>query len=435
LAKKSEKCVDWNRREPVVNIIEKILARASDREQVRPGEIVEARINSAMVHDITGPLTVESWKKLEETKVWDPDRIVVIFDHFLPPPTEQAAKLQKMMRDFVDEQGIRNFYDIGRGGVCHQVMPEKGHVHPGDVIVGADSHTCTYGAFGAFSTGIGSTEMAAVFSTGHLWFKVPRTIRINVTGSFAPFVMAKDLILQVLGKLGVSGANYRGIEFTGQTVEDMSVAGRMTLCNMSIEAGAKTGVVAPDVKTAEYLGASSSNSFESLRSDGDSAYERTIEIDASTLSPQVARPHSPDNVAPIEEIPESRVDQAFLGSCTNGRTEDLRIAAKILDGKRVHDHTRLIVTPASQDVYQNCLEEGLLEIFTQSGAIVTNPGCGICIGIHLGVLAPGDVCVSSSNRNFVGRMGSPQAKIFLASPATVAASAITGRITDPRKLS
>ena len=427
--------MDWNRREPVVNIIEKILARASDREQVRPGEIVEARINSAMVHDITGPLAVESWKKLEETKVWDPDRIVVIFDHFLPPPTEQAAKLQKMMRDFVDEQGIRNFYDIGRGGVCHQVMPEKGHVHPGDVIVGADSHTCTYGAFGAFSTGIGSTEMAAVFATGHLWFKVPRTIRVNVTGSFSPFVMAKDLILQVLGKLGVSGANYRGIEFTGQTVEDMSVAGRMTLCNMSIEAGAKTGVVAPDVKTAEYLGASSSNSFESLRSDGDSAYERTIEIDASTLSPQVARPHSPDNVAPIEEIPESRVDQAFLGSCTNGRTEDLRIAAKILDGKRVHDHTRLIVTPASQDVYQSCLKEGLLEIFTQSGAIVTNPGCGICIGIHLGVLAPGDVCVSSSNRNFVGRMGSPQAKIFLASPATVAASAITGRITDPRKLS
>jgi homoaconitate hydratase family protein len=277
--------------------------------------------------------------------------------------------------------------------------------------------------------------MAAVFATGHLWFKVPRTIRVNVTGSLAPFVMAKDLILQVLGKLGVSGANYRGIEFTGQTVEDMSIAGRMTLCNMSIEAGAKTGIVAPDMKTVKYFGASSSNSFERLESDGDSTYERTIEIDASTLSPQVARPHSPDNVAPIEEMPESRVDQAFLGSCTNGRTEDLRMAAKILDGRRVHDHTRLIVTPASQDVYQRCLKEGLLEIFAQSGAIVTNPGCGICIGIHLGVLAPGDVCVSSSNRNFVGRMGSPQAKIFLASPATVAASAIRGRITDPRKLS
>ena len=418
-----------------MNIIEKILAKASGRKQVHPGEIVEAEIKSAMIHDITGPIAVQSWKKLEEAKVWDPDRVVVIFDHFLPPPTEQAASLQKMMRGFVDEQGIRNFYDIGRGGICHQVMPERGHVHPGDVIVGADSHTCTYGAFGAFSTGIGSTEMAAVFATGQLWFKVPRTIKINITGSFAPFVMSKDLILHILGELGVSGANYRGIEFTGQTIEDMSISGRMTLCNMSIEAGAKTGIVAPDTKTAEYLGASSSNSYQDISSDEDSKYERTIQIDASTLSPQVARPHSPDNVVPIEEMSETRIDQAFLGSCTNGRTEDLRIAARILDGRRVHNCTRLIVTPASQDVYWECLQEGLFEVFTQSGAVVTNPGCGICIGTHMGILAPGDVCVSSSNRNFIGRMGSPQAKIFLASPATVAASAIAGRITDPRKLS
>lgn len=418
-----------------MNIIEKILAKASGREQVHPGEIVEAEINSAMVHDITGPIAVQSWKKLEETKIWNPNRIVVIFDHLVPPPTEQAAHLQKMMRDFVDQQGIRNFYDIGRGGVCHQVMPEKGHVHPGDVIVGADSHTCTYGAFGAFSTGIGSTEMAAVFATGRLWFKVPRTIKINVTGSFAPSVMSKDLMLHILGRLGASGANYRAIEFTGPAIEDMSMAGRMALCNMSIEAGAKTGVVAPDAKTAEYLHVNPVESVQSIRSDEDSAYERTIKIDASTLSPQVARPHSPDNVAPIEEIPETRIDQAFLGSCTNGRTEDLRIAAHILEGRKVHSHTRLIVTPASQDVYQECLREGLLEIFTQSNAIVTNPGCGICIGIHMGILSPGDVCLSSSNRNFVGRMGSPRAKIFLASPATVAASAVTGRITDPRKLS
>jgi homoaconitate hydratase family protein len=418
-----------------VNIIEKILAKASRREEVRPGEIVEAEIKSAMIHDITGPIAVQSWRKLEEAKVWDPDRVVVIFDHFLPPPTEQAASLQKMMRGFVDEQGIRSFYDVGRGGICHQVMPEKGHVHPGDVIVGADSHTCTYGAFGAFSTGIGSTEMAAVFATGRLWFKVPRTIKINVNGSFAPSVMSKDLILHILAKLGVSGANYRGMEFTGQAVEDMSISGRMTLCNMSIEAGAKTGIVAPDTKTAEYLGASSSNSFHDIGSDEDSKYERTIQIDASTLSPQVARPHSPDNVIPIEEMPETRIDQAFLGSCTNGRTEDLRIAARILDGRKVHNCTRLIVTPASQDVYRECLREGLIEILTESGAVVTNPGCGICIGIHMGILAPGDVCVSSSNRNFIGRMGSPQAKIFLASPATVAASAIAGRITDPRKLS
>jgi 3-isopropylmalate/(R)-2-methylmalate dehydratase large subunit len=418
-----------------VNLIEKILAKASGGEQVHPGEIVEAEISSAMVHDITGPIAVQSWKKLEERKIWNPDRVVVIFDHFLPPPTEQAASLQKIMRDFVNEQGIRNFYDIGRGGICHQVMPEQGHVHPGDVIVGADSHTCTYGAFGAFSTGIGSTEMAAVFATGRLWFKVPRTIRIDVAGSLAPSVMSKDLILHILGKLGVSGANYRGMEFTGEAIEDMSISGRMTVCNMCIEAGAKAGIVAPDTKTAEYLAARSSNPFQSIRSDEDSKYERTIHVDASTLSPQVARPHSPDNVVPIEQMPETRIDQAFLGSCTNGRTEDLRIAARILDGKRLDDHTRLIVTPASQDIYRECLKEGLIEVFTQSGAVVTNPGCGICIGIHMGVLAPGDVCISSSNRNFVGRMGSSQANIFLASPATVAASAIMGKITDPRKLS
>ena len=417
-----------------MNIIEKILAKASDREHVSPGEVVEARIDSAMVHDLTGPMTVESWKKLGETRIHDPDRVVVIFDHLVPPPTEQAAKLQRMMRDFVHEQGIKNFCDMGRGGICHQVMPERGHVHPGDVIVGADSHSCTYGALGAFSTGIGSTEMAAVFATGRLWFKVPRTIKVNTQGSFAPFVMSKDLILHILGKLGVSGANYRGIEFTGPTIDEMSLAGRMTLCNMSVEAGAKNGIVRPDATTAEYL-RNVPATFQEIRSDEDSVYERTIEVDASELSPQVACPHSPANVLPIEKIPETRIDQAFLGSCTNGRTEDLRIAARILEGRKLDDHVRMIVTPASQNVYIECLREGLLDLFTQSGAIVTNPGCGACIGIHLGVLGPGDICISSSNRNFVGRMGSTEAKIFLASPATVAASAVTGRITDPRKMS
>ena len=418
-----------------MNIIEKILARASDRERVSPGELVETRIDSAMIHDLTGPMTVESWRKLEETRIHNPDGVVVIFDHLIPPPTEQAARLQQMMRDFVREQGIKNFYDIGRGGVCHQVMPERGHVRPGDVIVGADSHSCTYGALGAFSTGIGSTEMAAVLATGRLWFKVPRTIKINAHGTFAPYVMSKDLILHILGKLGVSGANYRGIEFTGPAIEEMSIAGRMTLCNMSVEAGAKTGIVAPDAKTSDYLRGRSHGAVREIRSDRDSECERTIEVDVSELSPQVACPHSPANVASIEAIPETRIDQAFLGSCTNGRTEDLRVAARILKGRRILDRVRMIVTPASQDVYQECLREGLLDIFSQSGAIVTNAGCGVCIGIHLGVLGPGDVCISSSNRNFIGRMGSPQAKIFLASPATVAASAVTGRITDPRKMS
>jgi len=418
-----------------MNILEKILARASDKEEVSPGEIVEARIDSAMVHDLTGPMTVQSWRKLDETKIRDPDRLVVIFDHLVPPPTEQAASAQQTMRDFVKEQGIKNFYDIGRGGICHQVMPEKGHVHPGDVIVGADSHTCTYGAFGAFSTGIGSTEMAAVLATGRLWFKVPTTIKIRVHGGFAPYVASKDLILHVLGKLRVSGANYRGVEFTGPTIQEMSIPGRMTLCNMSIEAGAKAGIVAFDRKTVEYLSGRGPGSFQALRSDEDAKYERTIDVEASTLSPQIARPHSPDNVGAVEELAETRVDQAFLGSCTNGRTEDLRIAAQILEGRQIHNRVRMIVTPASQEVYRECLHEGLLDVFTESGATVTNPGCGVCIGIHMGVLGPGDICISSSNRNFVGRMGSPQAQIFLASPATVAASAITGTITDPRRLS
>lgn len=416
-------------------MIEKLLAKASDREEVSPGEVVDARIDRAMVHDITGPMTVQSWKKIEQTKIWDPAKVVVIFDHLVPPPSEQAANAQRMMRDFVDEQGIRNFYDVGRGGICHQVMPEKGHVLPGDIIVGADSHTCTYGAIGAFSTGIGSTEMAAVFTAGRLWFKVPRTIRINVRGDFAPFVTSKDLILHILRKLGVSGANYKAIEFAGPTIDDMSVSGRMTLCNMSVETGAKAGMVASDARTAEYLRAKGAGSIQDMRSDKDAKYESAIEIEASTLSPAVACPHSPDNVIPVGQLPATRIDQAFLGSCTNGRTEDLRLAASILEGRRIHHRVRMIVTPASQDVYSECLREGLIDVFTQSGAIVTNPGCGVCIGIHMGVLGPGEVCVSSSNRNFIGRMGSPQARIFLGSPATVAASAITGTITDPCKLS
>ena len=418
-----------------MNIIEKILAKASGRERVSSHEVVEAVVDYAMVHDITGPIAVQSWRKLDEARIHDPDRVVVVFDHLVPPSSEQAAQLHRVMRDFVEEQGIRNFYDIGRGGVCHQLMPERGHVRPGDVIVGADSHTCTYGALGAFSTGIGSTEMAAVFATGRLWFRVPSTIRINVHGDFPPFVMSKDLILNILGKIGVSGANYRGIEFTGETIEDMSIAGRMTLCNMSVEAGAKAGIVAPDVKTAEYVQMNSTAAFQDLRSDEGANYERTIEVDASELTPQVACPHSPDNVVPVEQTAHTRIDQAFLGSCTNGRTEDLRIAAQILDGRKLHNHVRMIVTPASQDVYRECLHDGILDVFAQCGAVVTNPGCGVCMGSHLGVLAPGEVCISSSNRNFVGRMGSPQANIFLASPATVASSAITGEITDPRKLS
>jgi 3-isopropylmalate/(R)-2-methylmalate dehydratase large subunit len=418
-----------------VNIFEKILARASGRPETKPGDIVDARIDVAMIHDLTGPMTVQSWNKIGLAKVWDPSRIVVIFDHLVPPSTEHAAKVQNEVRKFVAEQGIPNFYEMGRGGVCHQVMPEKGHVRPGELIVGADSHTVTYGAFGAFATGIGSTEMAAVFATGKLWFRVPKAIKIQARGTLGEFVMGKDLVLDVIGKLGISGANYRGLEFTGEAVDRMSIDGRMTLCNMSIEAGAKAGIVPPDHRTINYLQGRAKASFTPIVSDQGAAYERELVLDAAALGPQVALPSSLEQIRPVEEVVGTKVDQGFVGSCTNGRIEDYRVAARILRGKKIGRNVRLIITPASQEVYRQCLREGLLETFIESNAIVTNPGCGSCIGIHLGVLGPGDVCISSSNRNFIGRMGSVEAKIFLASPATVAASMLRGEITDPRTVS
>lgn len=418
-----------------MNIFEKILARASGRPETKPGDIVDARIDVAMIHDLTGPMTVQSWNRIGLAKVWDPSRIVVIFDHLVPPSTEQAAKVQNDVRKFVAEQSIPNFYDMGRGGVCHQVMPEKGHVRPGELIVGADSHTVTYGAFGAFATGIGSTEMAAVFATGKLWFRVPKAIKIQARGTLGEFVMGKDLVLDVIGKLGISGANYRALEFTGEAVDTMSIDGRMTLCNMSIEAGAKAGIVPPDRRTINYLQGRAKASFTPIVSDQGAGYERELVLDAAALGPQVALPSSLERIRPVEEVIGTKVDQGFVGSCTNGRIEDYRVAARILRGKKIGRNVRLIMTPASQEVYHQCLREGLLETFIESNAIVTNPGCGACIGIHLGVLGPGDVCISSSNRNFIGRMGSVEAKIFLASPATVAASMLRGEITDPRTAS
>ena len=418
-----------------MNIFEKILARASGRSETKPGDIVDARIDVAMIHDLTGPMTVQSWNKIGLAKVWDPSRIVVIFDHLVPPSTEQAAKVQNDVRKFVAEQSIPNFYEMGRGGVCHQVMPEKGHVRPGELIVGADSHTVTYGAFGAFATGIGSTEMAAVFATGKLWFRVPKAIKIQARGTLGEFVMGKDLVLNVIGKLGISGANYRALEFTGEAVDTMSIDGRMTLCNMSIEAGAKAGIVPPDRRTINYLQGRAKASFTPIVSDQGAGYERELVLDAAALGPQVALPSSLERIRPVEEVIGTKVDQGFVGSCTNGRIEDYRVAARILRGKKIGRNVRLIITPASQEVYHQCLREGLLETFIESNAIVTNPGCGACIGIHLGVLGPGDVCISSSNRNFIGRMGSVEAKIFLASPATVAASMLGGEITDPRTVS
>ena len=417
-----------------MNICEKILARASGKKEVSPGEIVEAKVDMAMVNEITGPLAIEAFHEIGIEKVWDNQRIVMVLDHQIPADSVKSAELHKIMRKFAKNQEIQHFYDVGFGGVCHQVMVEKGHVRPGELIVGADSHTCTYGALGAFGTGIGSTEMAAVFATGRIWLKVPETIKISVTGTFQKFVTAKDLILNVIGQIGADGALYKAIEFNGPTIESLSISERMTLCNMAVEAGAKTGIINPDEKTILYVRNRTHEPFKPLTSDFDAEYEKTIEIDVSGLEPQIACPHSVDNVKSASEVEGTPINQAFIGSCTNGRIEDLRLAAEIIKGRKISNGVRFLVTPASQEVYLQALREGLLETFVEAGACVCNPTCGACFGGHMGLLADGETCISSSNRNFIGRMGSPKAKIYLASPATVAASAIKGEITDPRRL-
>ncbi|MEM3429972.1 MAG: 3-isopropylmalate dehydratase large subunit [Candidatus Bathyarchaeia archaeon] len=417
-----------------MNIFEKILARASGKKEVTPGEIVEANIDMAMIHDLTGPLTLDSFKKIGASKVWDPKRIVIIFDHLIPASTIRAATHQKNLREFAREQGIRSLYDIGQGGVCHQVFHERGYARPGELIVGADSHTCTYGALGAFATGIGSTEMAAVFTTGKMWFKVPKAIKICVRGKLRKYTTPKDLILKIIGDLGEGGAIYKGLEFTGQTFKEMSIDGRLTVCNMVVEAGAKAGIVPPDNKTIAYVRARTRGTFKPVLSDEGARYEDVLEYDVSSLQPLVACPPTVDNVRPASELQNVIIDQVFIGSCTNGRIEGLRLAASILKGRRISEGVRMIISPASQEIYKECLREGLLRIFTEAGAVVTNATCGPCLGGHMGLLAPGEVCISTSNRNFVGRMGSPQSKVYLANPATAAASGVTGHITDPNEL-
>jgi 3-isopropylmalate/(R)-2-methylmalate dehydratase large subunit len=419
-----------------MNITEKILAKASGQKAVHPGEIVDANVDMVMVHDLTGPLAVEAFRLMRLDHVWDNKKIVIVLDHQVPAESVKAAELHKTLRKFAKEQKIR-LYDVGKGGICHQVMPEKGHVLPGTLIVGADSHTVTYGAFGAFATGIGSTEAAAVFATGKIWLKVPEAIKINVKGRFQKYVTPKDLILSIIGRVKADGAIYKTIEFTGPAIRDMSMAGRMTLCNMAVEMGAKNGIVEPDEVTREFLKERTDKPlepFEHLKSDADASYEKVLEFDVTRLEPQVACPSSVDNVKPASEVGDAPIEQAFIGSCTNGRIEDLRLAAQILKGRTVKNGVRAIVIPASQEVYTQALSEGLIEAFIDAGAMVCGSSCGPCLGGHIGLLASEETCVSTSNRNFIGRMGSTEANVYLASPATVAASAVTGRITDPRKL-
>ncbi|MGZ7209765.1 MAG: homoaconitase large subunit [Methanobacterium sp.] len=413
-----------------MNITEKILAKASGKKEVRPGEIIEANVDLAMSHDGTSPPTIKNFSKIAD-KVWDPEKIVIVFDHNIPANNIGSAEFQKVTRKFAREQGIKNIYSHGEG-ICHQVLPEKGYIKPGSVIVGADSHTCTYGAFGAFATGMGATDIAMVYATGKTWFMVPEGLKINVNGNLDKYVTSKDVILNIAGEIGSAGATYRTLELHGGTIDSMDVSGRMTICNMAIELGAKNGIMEPNKNTLEYLKNRGVNDFNIIKSDEDANYEQEYYFDVNGMEPQISCPHDVDNVVGISKIEGKQVDQAFIGSCTNGRLEDLRIGAEVLKGNKVHEDVRLIVVPASAEIFSDAMKEGIIDIFIDAGGIVCNPGCGPCLGAHMGVLGTDEICISTTNRNFVGRMGDPESFLYLANPAVAAYSAIKGEIANPQ---
>jgi len=412
-------------------ISEKILSHASGKDAYK-GDIVIADIDGAMMHDSMAKLIMDAFHEMGGKRLWDPSKVAAVIDHVAPSANEAMSTVQKSLREFALRYGA-NFYEVG-SGVCHQLMVESGLAFPGGLVVGSDSHTCTYGAIGAFATGIGSTEMAAVFLSGKLWFKVPETLKILVDGKLPPMVFPKDLILKIVGTVTADGASYKAIEYKGPTVEAMDVEERLTLTNMAVEMGAKTGLIEPDAKTAAFLKSLGHKPQAGYKSDVDAEYCEKLRFDVSELEPQVACPDLVDNVKPISEVEGKEVNQVFLGSCTNGRLSDLRVAAKIMKGKKVKKGVRMIVTPASRLVYVQALKEGLIEVFLDAGCAVCNPGCGPCAGGHQGILTSGEVCVSTSNRNFKARMGSAESQIFLVSPATAAATAIEGKIADPRRL-
>jgi len=410
---------------------EKVLAKKAGKKRISAGEIVTVEPDIIMSHDNSAAIS-GTFSKIGVKKVWNPDKIVIILDHVVPAASEKHAQNHKTIREFVKAQGIPNFYDINHG-ICHQVLPENGHAIPGRLILGSDSHTTTYGAFGCFAAGIGRTEAAAVWATGSLWMRCPESFRLVLSGAHPPGVYAKDIILHSIGKLGADGANYKCVEFSGSAVSGMSIDDRMVLCNMAAEMGAKAGVWMVDEKTRAWLANRGINQYEEIYPDTDATYEKSIEIDVSDLAPQIACPHTVDNVVPLSGREGVKIDQCLLGTCTNGRMPDLRIAAKILKGNKINPNVRLIVLPASWSIYTQAMKEGLLDIFIEAGGVICNPGCGPCLGAHQGILAPGEVCLSTANRNFKGRMGCRDAEVFLASPASVAASALEGKIADPRK--
>jgi len=417
-----------------MTITEKILAAHAGLPEVEPGQLINCKLDLVLANDVTAPISIKEFAKIGVPKVFDPTKIALVPDHYTPNKDIKSAQLTKQMREFAHEQGLLYHFEVGRMGVEHALLPEQGVVVPGDVIIGADSHTCTYGALGAFATGVGSTDAAAGMATGEAWFKVPASLKFNVTGSLGPWVSGKDVILHIIGLIGVDGALYQAMEFTGDTVERLGMDERMTICNMAIEAGGKSGIIAVDDATREYLNGRAERPWVEYFSDSDAEYAAVHEIDAADIVPTVAWPHLPSNTRPAAESRDVVVDQVVIGSCTNGRIEDLRVAAAILRGRKVHENVRLIVIPATQKIYRQAMHEGLFDIFLDANAAVSTPTCGPCLGGHMGILAAGEKAVATTNRNFVGRMGDPTSEVYLASPAVAAATAVAGHIALPDDL-
>ncbi len=414
-----------------MTITEKIIAAHCGRERVKPGEFVYANVDIALGNDITAPLAIQEFEAAGLKRVFDPERIALIPDHFTPNKDIKSAQQCQVLRRFAHAHGLKHYYDAGRCGVEHAFLPEQGIVVPGDLVIGADSHTCTYGALGAFATGVGSTDLAAVMATGKVWLRVPSSLKFNYNGAMPKWIGGKDLVLLAIGKIGVDGARYQSMEICGEAIEFLNMDERLALCNMAIEAGAKNGIIAPDQTTVDYEENRAQRPFKKYASDPNAAYTKTYDFDVSNLEPLVALPHLPENVKPVRECKDIRIDQVVIGSCTNGRITDLRTAAQILDGRKVAPSVRLIVIPATQEIYLQAMREGLLEIFVNAEAVVSTPTCGPCLGGHMGILAEGERALSTTNRNFVGRMGHPKSEVYLCNPAVAAASAITGHITHP----
>ena len=417
-----------------MTMTQKILARAAGLDQVQAGQLLEGKLDLVLGNDITTPVAIKEFEKAGLTTVFDRDKIAIVLDHSTPCKDIKSAQLCAICRDFAHKHQISHFYDVGQMGIEHALIPEKGLAAPGEVIIGADSHTCTYGALGAFSTGVGSTDMAAGMATGLAWFKVPQAIQVKLTGKLGPYVSGKDVVLHLIGMIGVDGALYQSLEFCGDGVASLEMDDRFAICNMAIEAGAKNGIFPVDEKTIAYLNGRVERDWTAFKADEDAVYARTVEIDLSTLRPTVALPHLPSNTQPVDEVAGKPIQQVVIGSCTNGRLKDLREAAAILRGKKVADGVRCIVIPATQQIYLQAMEEGLIADFIQAGAAVSTPTCGPCLGGHMGVLSDNEWAIATTNRNFVGRMGPTSSMIILASPAVAAASAITGVVTDPAKV-